>query len=43
MLSGAWISSKDRTVVKYESSKSVRVEGGLVMKGVELRSLMNIW
>ena len=43
VLSGAWMSSKEWRVVKYESSKSVTVEEGLMMRGVDLRSLMNPW
>ena len=37
-MSGAWRSSSERRVVKYESRRSVRVTGGFVMRGVEFRS-----
>ena len=39
----AWRSSTERRVVKYESSRSVRVSGRFVMKGVEFRSQINLW
>ena len=42
-MSGAWRSSSERRVVKYESRRSVRVTGGFVMRGVEFRSHMNLW
>ena len=42
VMSGAWRSSSERRVVKYESRKSVRVTGGFVMRGVEFRSHMNL-
>ena len=31
VMSGAWRSSRERRVVKYESRRSVRVNGGFVM------------
>ena len=33
VLSGGWMSSNERRVVKYESSRSVRVEERLVKRG----------
>ena len=42
VMSGAWRSSSERRVVKYESRRSVRVTGGFVMRGVEFRSHMNL-
>ena len=41
--SGAWRSSSECRVVKYESRRSVRVSGRFVMRGVEFRSHMNLW
>ena len=43
VLSGAWLSCNERRLVKYESSSSVRVDVGLVMREVEFRSQMNLW
>ena len=43
VMSGAWRSSSERRVVKYESRRSVRVTGGFVMRGVEFRSHINLW
>ena len=43
VMSGAWRSSSERRVVKYESRRSVRVTGGFVMRGVKFRSHMNLW
>ena len=43
VLSGALMFNNEQRVVKYESSKSVRVEGGLVMREVKFRSLMKLW
>ena len=31
VISGAWLSSNERRVIKYESNKSVKMEGGLVL------------
>ena len=39
VMSGAWRSSSERRVVKYESRRSVRVTGGFVMRGVEPQTL----
>ena len=43
VLSCAWKSRNERMVVKCESNKSSRVDGRLVVRGVELRSLTYIW
>ena len=43
VMSGAWRSSSERRVGKYESRRSVRVSGGFVMRGVKFRSHMNLW
>ena len=43
VLSGGWMSSNEQMVVKYESSKSVRAGGGVMMRGLEFRSLINLW
>ena len=43
IMSGAWRSSSERWVMKYESRRSVRVTGGIVMRGVEFRSHVNLW
>ena len=40
VMTGAWRSSSERRVMKYESRRSVRVTGGFVMSGVEFRSHM---
>ena len=37
---GAWWSSSKRRVTKNKSSRSVKQLGGLVMRGLELRSSM---
>ena len=42
MIIGAWMPSNERKMVKYESRRSVRVREGLVMRGVEFRSLMSL-
>ena len=42
VMSGALRSSNERRVVNYESRRSVRVRGGLVMREVELKSLMRL-
>ena len=42
VMSGAWRSSSERRVVKYESRRSVRVTGGFVMRGVKFRLHMNL-
>ena len=43
VMNGAWRSSSERSVVKYESRRSVRVTGGFVIRGVEFRAHMNLW
>ena len=43
VMSGAWRSSSERRVVKYEWRRSVRVTGGFVMREVEFRSHINLW
>ena len=43
VMSGAWRSSSERRMVKYELRRSVRVSGGFGMRGVEFRSHMNLW
>ena len=43
VLRGAWRSSSERRVVKYESRRSVKVTGEFVMREVEFRSHMNLW
>ena len=39
---GAWWSSSERRVTKNKSRNSVKQLGGFVMRGLELRSSMNL-
>ena len=43
VMSGAWRSSSERRVVKYESSRSVRMSERFVMRRMVFRSQMNLW
>ena len=37
------MSSNERRVMKDKSSKFIRIDEGLVMRGIEFRCLMNLW
>ena len=43
VMTGAWRSSSERRVLKYESKRLVRVTGEIVLRGVEFRSHMDLW